>query len=1173
MKSGRMKRILLSVIAFLFVGCSIAGGTVLLSNTSISDSNRGGDSTSSENEITKNAPTNTSGTWTSSGRYADSFAGGDGQSEATAYQISTPEQLARLAYLVNNGSEQYMFTNTYFVQTANLDMSEYWWDAIGTYTSSSDYLAFSGRYDGGNFTISGLYTKSGSSSTYSYQGLFGYVEGQSETNKAIIKNVGITDSNIQGYNYIGGVVGRASYSTIANCYNTGNIPGRGYSLASVGGVVGEAIYSVVTNCYNTGTVSGRDGYVGGVVGEAIYSVVTNCYNTGKVTGGGQVGGVVGFAREGSTVTNCYNTGSVTCSAIYVSEGAVGGVVGLAYGAITNCYNTGTVSGSKSNVGGVVGRVGSSTITNCYNTGSVTGDQYVGGVVGRGSNSTIINCYYGGNCTLSYGIGSSSSNTGASKDGNLIANAKSLSWYQDSSKWDSEYPWDFDNVWTIVPRVNDGFPILQYAVDDIMRESGIVSEIYNDAEGKMDEENVGRLLEYLLGESDVDVTAKETMDKLNALAGSTMTSADIRDKNDGTDITVRFGGLDWTVTYLSKDNAGNNILTLWLSSSQQDAFAGRTATEGTLYGFINNSLYSDWSNDWLSTTPDVNYPSNMYGTSYIRAVTLNNGGIYTTDGTNTATASQNTNSVFARFTMDEVDNSLTKFLVKPGKIEWQRYQSAAELLWHSKNLLPNESINVPSSGSYVDGFNYHSIENYDAWANDYIWLPSLSETGSGDNLNGLWKASISQRQNFSSSTESYGNVGTNNKLYLGSYNYTWLRSGGEDNSAFAYDITPSADTAYPGDVTASRAVRPALHLNLNDVIKNILGIYTLTLDDNGGSGGAEEIFVSRDGYYADEGMATKIEGVTVPSFTAHKFLGYFTADGMQVTDANGVLTMTSSQFTEATTLYAHWEARNPAYYDSEGGFWYVKNGKLPQSKVGDSLKSTLSGQWGSLSDGSVYYMGVEELAENDLTEDGGMQSKVYNGEEYVKFNGEYYLVEPIRWRLVYSSSQQEGYAVEDTSILATMAEIVFLGSYSSTKIGVGAGYSAESVTMLLKNQVSTEFLVNESREVKIFGAPKDTTTASGSVFVASMEELANFTTSKNNTTGSGVKAGKASFSDFVKDYLRATGQGNYYFTRDLGDQLNTIRCLNPVGDRSQAKAQQTLGVQFTIKVTEYACKSV
>ena len=312
--------------------------------------------------------------------------------------------------------------------------------------------------------------------------------------------------------------------------------------------------------------------------------------------------------------------------------------------------------------------------------------------------------------------------------------------------------------------------------------------------------------------------------------------------------------------------------------------------------------------------------------------------------------------------------------------------------------------------------------------------------------------------------------------------------------------------------------------------------------------------------------------TVPTRTGYEFLGWSTSSTATSADYvyGSTYTFSNAYGSSASkTFYAVWEARNPAYYDSEGGFWYVENGKLPQSKVSDSLKATLEGQWGSLSNGDVYYMGVEEFVNSEFTSDGGMQSKVHNGNEYVKFNGEYYLVEPIRWRLVYSSSQQEGYAVENTSILSTMAEIVFIGSYSSTKIGAGEGYSAESVTMLLKNQVSTEFLVNESREVEIFRAPKDTTTASGSVFVASSEELANFTTSKNNTTGSGVKAGKVSLSDFVKDYLRATGQGNYYFIRDLGDQLNTILCLNPVGDRSQAKAQQTLGVQFTVKVKEFA----
>ena len=717
----------------------------------------------------------------------------------------------------------------------------------------------------------------------------------------------------------------------------------------------------------------------------------------------------------------------------------------------------------------------------------------------------------------------------------------------------------------------------------------VDELYDDEAGKMSEENVNVLLKYITGQADVNVD--NASEVLESLASATKSSEDFRanvvsatgaSKQAGQEIKITFGGLDWWATYLSTNTDGNVILTLWLDESQQDAFAGRTSTEGQLYGFINNSLYSDWSADWYSTSTS-SYPSNMYGTSYIRAVTLNNGGQYATSVSALSSEyAQNENSAFARFTMEEVENSLTQYITTPSKMSWQTYQSSAATNPSYSYYCPNDSIEDPADkgleGSwYGSSYNYENKDGYKDWANDYIWLPSMAETGYNTSNIGLWETSTEQRQNISSSlSDITPGVGSSNSNHgTNVLNYSWLRSGNASNVPYAYLLRPSGGDYNSYDVAYSRAVRPALHLNLSMVIKDVLGVVKLTLDDNGGSGGDGEIFASSDGYYADEGMVTKITGVTVPSFTAHKFLGYFTEGGQQVTDANGVITMTSSQFTEATTLFAHWEARNPAYYDSEGGFWYVENGKLPQSKVSDSLKSTLSGQWSSLSDGSVYYMGVEELADGDLTTDGGMQSKVYNGEEYVKFNGEYYLVEPIRWRLVYSSSQKEGYAVEDTSVLATMAEIVFLGSYSSTKIGVGVGYSAESVTMLLKNQVSTEFLVSESREVNIFGTttPKDTTTVSGSVFVASSEELASFTTNKNNTTGSGVKAGKITLSDFVKDYLRATGQGNYYFTRDLGDQLNTIRCLNPVGDRSQAKAQQTLGVQFTIKVTEYACKSV
>lgn len=214
----------------------------------------------------------------------------------------------------------------------------------------------------------------------------------------------------------------------------------------------------------------------------------------------------------------------------------------------------------------------------------------------------------------------------------------------------------------------------------------VNEIYSDIVGAFDADNVNTLLKFITGDANITVeTATDTLNEMTSTSNTNnaTTSADIRaktvtvngvTKSSSQDVIVRFGGLDWTVTYLSKDTDGNNILTLWLSKSEQDAFAGRTADEGEFYGFINNSLYSDWSNDFVITLNNysANYPTNMYSTSYIRTVTLNNGGVYTTDGTNTETFTQNTNSVFARFTMEEVDNSLTSYLVTPGKMEDTNY---------------------------------------------------------------------------------------------------------------------------------------------------------------------------------------------------------------------------------------------------------------------------------------------------------------------------------------------------------------------------------------------------------------------------------------------------------------------------------------------------------------------
>ena len=504
-------------------------------------------STPTEDSQAADGPTNTSGYWTDTGRYdttwytsGDTATYGDG-TESNPYKISTAAQLAGLSYLVYNNAvessdvttsddENYIFQDRYFKQTLDIDLSAYYWQPIGiryTREKISRYNYFSGNYDGDGHTVSGVFTPAGSSYEYSYQGLFGNVRSSSSSSRTTIQNIGITNSFIQGDEYIGGVVGYARASsgtiTITNCYNTGDVTGG----SSAGGVVGYAYTSsgsiTITNCYNTGSVESTGRYVGGVVGEASGATVTNCYNTGNISSTYDsvfpcVGGVVGYASGSTTVTNCYNTGTVSGSA------NVGGVVGEAPRAtITNCYNTGTVTGSSRIVGGVVGAAGtnttitncynignvtstatglsyvggvvgnassSATVTNCYNTGSVRGSgDYVGGVVGdAGSNTTITNCYNTGSVSGSSNIGgvvgratSNVSITNCYYGGGVTEtpgsygtylsdiedSAKTLPWYTNSSNWNPGDSWDFENVWTLDQGRNDGYPsfIIDYWISD------------------------------------------------------------------------------------------------------------------------------------------------------------------------------------------------------------------------------------------------------------------------------------------------------------------------------------------------------------------------------------------------------------------------------------------------------------------------------------------------------------------------------------------------------------------------------------------------------------------------------------------------------------------------------------------------------------------------------------
>ena len=250
------------------------------------------------------------------------------------------------------------------------------WTPIGT-----DYKnSYTGTFDGGNHTISGLTVKGSDENA----GLFGYIGKDGGTVKnVVLKDVQITSNN--QYANVGGMAG-INNGTIENC--------------SVSG----------------GSVSGYS--AGGVVGQQYSGSITLCNSSATVQGTSQVGGVVGYTNYGVTLTACYATGDVTAkdndtAGIFFA----GGVVGSNGGNLTACYATGDVTGGTGSiyVGGVTGSNDSSTLTACYHaTGTVSGPvEATGGVTGRNYNAlgapVITACYWGDN-GQTQGIGENQAGT-------------------------------------------------------------------------------------------------------------------------------------------------------------------------------------------------------------------------------------------------------------------------------------------------------------------------------------------------------------------------------------------------------------------------------------------------------------------------------------------------------------------------------------------------------------------------------------------------------------------------------------------------------------------------------------------------------------------------------------------------------------------------------------------
>jgi len=170
----------------------------------------------------------------------------------------------------------------------------------------------------------------------------------------------------------------------------------------------------------------------------------------------------------------------------------------------------------------------------------------------------------------------------------------------------------------------------------------------------------------------------------------------------------------------------------------------------------------------------------------------------------------TNSDWSFFN-ESVNNVFVKnFLIQPKYIGYQRNQSTVGRAGGNTFHFANEALGTLSS-DWCPGINYQPTDTfddingvsqrYDAWGNDYIWLPSITETGANDFMDSssIWKLSSNQRKSTSNSSR--------------------LRSGLDGSYYNAHILNADGNRDY-SVVTNSSGVRPAIHLNISSSIETL-----------------------------------------------------------------------------------------------------------------------------------------------------------------------------------------------------------------------------------------------------------------------------------------------------------------------------------------------------------------
>lgn len=295
--------------------------------------------------------------------------------EIDSFTITSAEELAGLALLVNREDDRVTFAGKTITLESDIDLLGIEWVPIGfineqvEISKADEYTrcanVFKGTFDGNNKTIYNLKVDKSEEKAVGLFGVVNMVDG------ATIKDVVIENAFINGFTGVGALAGMATSDSkwVSGIGHEARISGIEVSNSSisglkyVGGVIGYSTVSIKESTVSNTEVAAN--YVtgiedrissgeaaGGIAGNLYdnFSISSCCVTDSNITSQTRAGGIAGSSRYSRDISGC----TVENTTITLIEGTDGKAENEGY--------AGYVSGRAENA--VVNASSGNTVTNC-----------------------------------------------------------------------------------------------------------------------------------------------------------------------------------------------------------------------------------------------------------------------------------------------------------------------------------------------------------------------------------------------------------------------------------------------------------------------------------------------------------------------------------------------------------------------------------------------------------------------------------------------------------------------------------------------------------------------------------------------------------------------------------------------------------------------------------------